>query len=260
MAVESYFASLIDSPTQDLNLLFFRGYEQQGSNFLADILPTYKLKLGGPPWSGVVQSLGTLLDADGRALRYDRKHSGTLCRAFFSQIKSRPGGKELIATIRQHSLRGRNGWQLLWQMMRGCAALEPWGHDFGRALQETGVIEYLEPGVPLEGEWAIATWVDRRERFSGFVNGLTGIGWNTFDYILRDLHYPGSLSLFKLDSTNEGFIEKVFGRKLNGDRTAYLELLADTGILDESPPAVVNMAMYAFTARSLPWLSEESDR
>jgi hypothetical protein len=249
-AIESYFASLIDSPTQDPDLLFFRGYEQQGSNFLANILPAYRLKLRNPPWSGVVEALGTLIDDEARPLRYDRKHSGTLRRAFFSQIKSRPGGKELIATIRQHSLRGRNGWQLLWQMMRGCAALEPWGYDFGRALDETGVIEYLEPGVPFTGEWAIATWEDRRERFSGFVNGLTGIGWNTFDYILRDLHYIGCLSLFKLDSTNEAFIEKVFERKLNGDRNAYLELLAATGILDEFPPAVINMAIYAFTARN----------
>jgi hypothetical protein len=69
---------------------------------------------------------------------------------------------------------------------------------------------------------------------------LTGIGWNTFDYILRDLNYPGCLSLFKLDSTNESFIDKGFGRKLNGDRTAYLELLAATGILDEYPPVVIN--------------------
>jgi hypothetical protein len=250
MQAKSYFASLIDSPTQDPNLLFFRGYEQQGSNFLANVLPAYKLKLGNPPWSGLVEALGTLLDAEGRKLRYDRKQSGTLRRSFFQQIKTKRGGKELIAVLKQHSLRGRNGWQLLWQMMRGCAALEPWGYDFGRALQETGIIEYLEAPAPLEGEWAIPTWDDRRERFSKFVNGLTGIGWNTFDYILRDLHYPGSLSLFKLDSTNDKFIEKVFGRKLNGNRTAYLELLAETGILDEFPPAVINMAIYAFTARS----------
>jgi hypothetical protein len=30
----------------------------------------------------------------------------------------------------------------------------------------------------------------RRESFSDFVNGLAGIAWNTFDYILRDLQYP----------------------------------------------------------------------
>jgi hypothetical protein len=56
--------------------------------------------------------------------------------------------------------------------------------------------------------------------------------------------------LFKLDSTNEAFIEKVFGCKLNGNRIKYLELLADTGILDEYPPAVINMAIYAFSSRS----------
>jgi hypothetical protein len=147
-------------------------------------------------------------------------------------------------------LRGRKGWQLLWQMMRGCAALEPWGYDFGRALRENGIIDFLEAPVPLDGEWALATWIERREHFSEFVNGLTGIGWNTFDYILRDLHYPGCLSLFKLDSTNEGFIDKVFGIKLSGNRTKYLELLAETGILDEYPPAVINMAIYVFTSGS----------
>ena len=104
--------------------------------------------------------------------------------------------------------------------------------------------------MPVDGEWTLATWIERRERFSELVNGLTGIGWNTFDYILRDLCYPGCLSLFKLDSTNETFIEKVFDRKLNGNRTRYLEILAETGILDEYPPAVVNMAIYVFISRS----------
>jgi hypothetical protein len=102
----------------------------------------------------------------------------------------------------------------------------------------------------VSGEAAFQSWTERRERFSSFVNGLTGIGWNTFDYLLRDIHHPGCLMLFKLDSTNEAFVEKVFGRKLNGNRTAYLELLAETGILDEFPPAVINMAMYAFSSRN----------
>jgi hypothetical protein len=81
----------------------------------------------------------------------------------------------------------------------------------------------------------LKSWSERRGQFSEFVNGLTGIGWNTFDYILRDVHYPGCLMLFKLDSTKEVFIEKVFGRELNGNRTKYLELLAETGILNEFP-------------------------
>lgn len=104
--------------------------------------------------------------------------------------------------------------------------------------------------MPVDGEWALATWVDRRERFSDFVNGLPGIGWNTFDYLLRDLNYPGCLSLFKVDSTNEAFVEKVFGLRLNGNRTKYLEILADAGILEEYPPAVINMAVYVFTSRN----------
>jgi hypothetical protein len=89
--------------------------------------------------------------------------------------------------------------------------------------------------VPVNGEWALATWVDRRERFSEFVNGLPGIGWNTFDYILRDLHYRGCLSLFKVDSTNEKFLNKVFAFKVSGNRTKCLEILANTGILEEYP-------------------------
>jgi hypothetical protein len=94
-------------------------------------------------------------------------------------------------------------------------------------LRETGIIQYPEAPVTVSGEAALECWSERRERFSEFVNGLTGIGWNnTFDYILRDLHYPGCLMLYKLDSTNETFIEQLFGRKLNDNRTKYLELLA----------------------------------
>jgi hypothetical protein len=185
-AIQTYFASLVDSPVQDYNFLLFRGYEQQGSNFLANVLPAFKGKLGDPPWSAVVETLGTLLDTDAKANRYDHKQSGTLRRSFFQKIKTKRGGKELIAVLKQHSLRGRNGWQLLWQMMRGCAALKPWGYDFGRALRKTEVIEFLGAPVPVAGDWALATWIDRREHFSELVNGLTGIGWNTFDYILRE--------------------------------------------------------------------------
>jgi hypothetical protein len=248
--INAYFASLIDSPVQDLNLLLFRGYEQQGSNFLAKVLPSLKVRLGDPSWSNVVATLGILLGPDWKTLRYNRKTYGSLRGSFYRGIKSHRGGMELIATLKQHPPQGRNGWQLLWQIMRGCAALEQSGFDFGRALRESGIIEYLDAPVPLAGEWAIATWADRYERFSDFVNGLPGIGWNTFDYLLRDLHYPGCLSLFKVDSTNDAFIEKAFGVTIAGNRRRYLEILADTGILNEYPPAVINMAIYVFTSRS----------
>jgi len=55
----------------------------------------------------------------------------------------------------------------------------------------------------------LTAWDIRRDRFSGFVNGLPKVGWNTFDYTRRDLHYPGCLQLFKLDSTNTAFMEKI---------------------------------------------------
>jgi hypothetical protein len=79
--IDAYFPSLIDSPAQHVNLLFFRGYEQQGTNFLTKILPTYKVKLGDPPWSTVVATLGTLISTEQKVLRYDRNHSGTIRRS-----------------------------------------------------------------------------------------------------------------------------------------------------------------------------------
>jgi hypothetical protein len=76
--IDSYFASLADAPAQDFNLLFFWSYDQQGSNFLTKIPPTYKLKLEAPPWLTVAGTLGTLLDAEAKALRYDHKQGGAL--------------------------------------------------------------------------------------------------------------------------------------------------------------------------------------
>ncbi len=74
----------------------------------------------------------------------------------------------------------------------------------------------MEPGSAM----ALDRWRTRQVLFADFVAGLPGIGWNTFDYILRrDLPYRGCLMLFKVDSTNEDFMEKVFGRRLKGDRT-----------------------------------------
>jgi hypothetical protein len=42
----------------------------------------------------------------------------------------------------------------------------------------------------------------------------------------------------------------IFGVSLNGSRTGYLEILAQSGILDEYPVAVVDMAIYAFISRN----------
>jgi hypothetical protein len=116
--------------------------------------------------------------------------------------------------------------------------------------EKIGIIEFLKEPVTVSGEAAIRSWGERRRRFSDFVDGLTGIGWSTFDCILRDLQYPGCVMLFKLDSTNEAFIEKIFPLKVNGNRTKYLQLLAGTKIFDDYSPAVVNMAIYLFTSKS----------
>jgi hypothetical protein len=246
-ALHRYFSELLESSC-DLNQIFFRAYEQQGSNFLTSLLPEYKRRLGAASWSAVIAALGSLFPKRAADVGYDRKRSGQLTGSFFKSLRRRPEGKALINTLRATAPGKRSGWQLLWRMMRGCAALEKWNFDFGRALNETGVIEYLEGTDELDGEAAVRNWKLRYDLFSEFVTGIPGVGWNTFDYVLRDLHYRGCLLLFKLDSTNEEFIRVVFGVVLSGNRTRYLELLADSGTLDKYPPAVVNMAIYAFSS------------
>jgi hypothetical protein len=155
--IDSLFCIPNRSTMQDFHLLFFRGYEQQGPNFLAKIPPSYKLKLGDPPWSTVVEALGTSIPGDRKVMRYDRKQNGTLRRSFFRGIRAKRGGRELIATLKEHSPQGRNGWQLLWRMMRGAPRLKIGVFDFGRALRASGIIEFLEAPVPLDGDWAMAT-------------------------------------------------------------------------------------------------------
>ena len=95
----------------------------------------------------------------------------------------------------------------------------------------------------------LLAWEIRRDRFSHFVGLLSGVGWNTFDYVLRDLGHPGCLLLFKVDSTNDAMMERI-GSPINRDRSKYLDVLADLEILDRYPVAVVNMAIYAFCSGS----------
>jgi hypothetical protein len=135
-------------------------------------------------------------------------------------------------------------------MMRGCASLKKWDYGFGDALAGEGVIDFLQNPEGLDGHAAIKNWERRQEQFSEFVEGLPGVGWNTFDYTLRDLQYSGCQLLFKLDSKNDAFMKKVFGHGLAGNRTKYVETLAHNGILDAYPVAVVNMAIHAFTSRN----------
>jgi hypothetical protein len=144
-ALKRYFVAVVDAPSLDVNQLFFRAYEQQGSNFLGELLPEYKRQLGVYSWAGLVAALASLLDGvEQEKGAYDRAKSGGLRRSFFRGVKVRVGGPELVAALKMYPPRGRSGWQLLWQMMRGCAALGEWDYDFGKALREKGVIEFLE--------------------------------------------------------------------------------------------------------------------
>jgi hypothetical protein len=245
------FEALVDPASADRNLLLFIAFEQQGSNFVADLLPEYRQRLNASTWEQVIQALASLAPgSDDATPAYDRKQGGGLRRSFFRGIKQRPCGGELVASLRHVPPRGRTGWQLLWRLMTACASLKNNKYDFGKALDDVGVIDFLKRDYGLGGDAALQSWQDRQERFSDFVKHLPGIGWNTFDYLLRDLPYRGCLSLFKLGSNNSNFVEKVLGVRLKGNRTKYLEVLAGTGILDEYPVAVVNIAIFAFTSRN----------
>ena len=104
---------------------------------------------------------------------------------------------------------------------------------------------FLETANFTDPAEALRAWEIRRDRFSQFVSVLSGVGWNTFDYVLRDLGYQGCLSLFKVDSTNDALVERI-ASPINRDRTKYLNVLWDSGIFDHYPVAVVNMSIYAF--------------
>jgi hypothetical protein len=135
--LKRYFGAVVDAPSLDVNQLFFRAYEQQGSNCLGELLPEYKRLLGADTWARVVAALASLLDGVEREKgTYDRAKSGGLRRSFFRGVKERAGGPELVASVKKFPPRGMNGSQLLWQMMRGCAALQKWDYDFEKALRE----------------------------------------------------------------------------------------------------------------------------
>lgn len=243
-----YFESVVDAPSRDINGVFFRAFEQQGCNFLTGLLPDLRHELGAESWSAVIRSLASVISDDDAKVGYNPKRSGSTRRPFFREIRKTTIGKHLISCLKKYPPGGRNGWQLFWAMMRACKSLQGSDYDFGKALRDAEVIGFLEKADRLDPVAALASWETRRYWFSAFVNGLPKVGWNTFDYTLRDLQYPGCLLLFKLDSTNVAFMQKI-GADVGEDRTKYLEVLDQIGILARYPPAVVNVAIYAFSSR-----------
>ena len=111
------------------------------------------------------------------------------------------------------------------------------------------MLEFLENTDSRDLGEALGAWDIRKDQFNDFLDGFSGIGWNTFDYVLRDLHHPGCLFLFKVDSINDALIGKV-ASSINLDRSKYLSVLSDSGILDRFPIAAVNIAIYAFCSSS----------
>lgn len=245
--LKRYFQESVVWAGADLNQAFFRGFEQGGTDLLRDLLPRFKRRAGLRSWSEVIAALASLFQPEHLQPRYQPKKSGSTRRSSFRNVRQLEVGSAFIRALRKYPPGGRAGWQVVWHVIRACAALKDCGCDFERALTETGVLEFLRTAHSVDAASTIQAWETRRNRFSGFVARLSGVGWNAFDYILRDLPYPGSLLLFKLDSTNSLFMEKVFG-PTNQDRGKYLDLIAETGILDYYPIAVVNMAIYAFSS------------
>jgi len=248
-ALRRYFEAVVDAPTLDLNQLFFRAFEQQGANFLAELLPDFKRRIEAESWSEVISALASFFQTEHAEPRYDPKKSGSTRRSSFRGIKHVRFAKEFKASLRRYPPGGRSGWQLVWHMIRSSAALAQWDYDFGKALRDVGVLEFLEETDSVDPTGALRAWEIRRDSFSHFVGVLSGVGWNTFDYVLRDLCYPGCLFLFKVDSTNDALIQRI-ASPINRDRSKYLQVLSDSGILDRYHVAVVNMAIYAFCSSS----------
>ena len=96
------FEVLVEPVSADRNLLLFIAFEQQGSNFVADLLPEYKRRLNAATWREVIEALASLApDSDEATSAYDRKQDGGLRRSFFRAIKRRPCGAELVASLRR---------------------------------------------------------------------------------------------------------------------------------------------------------------
>jgi len=227
----------------DLNQLFFRAFEQQGANFLAFLLPDFKRRIKAKSWSEVISVLASFFQPEHAEPRYDPKKSGSTRRSSFRAIKHVRFGKEFKLTLRKYPPGGRSGWQLIWHMIRSCAALADWDYDFGKALADIGILDFLQ-GTDLADP--LSLWNEREVQCAPFLARLSGVGWNTFDYVLRDLDCPGCVHLFKVDSTNAAFVAKMAADSVNRDRQRYLRVLSDSGVLARYPAAVVNIAIYAF--------------
>ncbi len=75
------------------------------------------------------------------------------------------------------------------------------------------------------------------------------MGANTLQYVVRDLDYPGCLSLFKLESNNEKIFTLLFDEATAHSREKLVETLDRLRVVRSYPLAAINMACYAFGTR-----------
>lgn len=189
--LKNYFQASVVWASADLNQTFFRGFEQGGTDLLRDLLPSFKRRAGLRSWSEVIACLASLAQPEHLEPRYEPKKSGSIRRSSFRNVRQLEVGSAFIRALRKYPPGGRAGWQVVWHMIRSCSALAPWEHNFAAALNDIGVLGVLQNGSGSVALDAQIAWKIRREWFSDFVARLSGVGWNTFDYMLRDLCCQG---------------------------------------------------------------------
>lgn len=236
---------------------FFWAFEQQGGD-PTPFLKEFKSKTRLETWGEVIRKLGRvyLETKTNPDTTYDRETMGGIDKAFWTKMAKIPYGQEVLATLRQNPVRGIAGWKLAIYLLQSCGKLEQRELTFGKWMDNEKWATTLKGG-PLESalEWRKSWSADKNRPWEIPETSfrLPGVGHNIFEYILRDLSYPGSQHLFKVDSTNQAFVRSTtlnsHAREVpdqeNHWREKYWKAIHGSGILSQYPMAVVNIAIYA---------------
>jgi len=191
------------------------GYEQQGFQN-SKMIPLLKKR-------GIfsIHSLGAILLKNENAGKYDRKYAGSQRSKFFKKLRKGEFGKEgeLFADSSDTFLKkkignpGRSFWKLLWQILHACAYLRrDYKSSFAKYIfrkyeafsnrKNISRSNFLKLTVP---EWD--NFVKKTKPW----RELKGIGWDTFDFIFRDIKEVNfAKNAYKFDSANQHFL-KVTG-------------------------------------------------
>jgi len=251
----NFFSSVVEGADQDLNERFFSAYETRGGSPLdyngkPGFLKLLRRNLDIGSWSGLIQKMGQLLPPEQRNAKYERHYAGSATAPFYRQIATTEVGKQLLAAIDEAPIGGGQQWQTLWRMLHACALLAESGGDFEAFLRESGVFEILGTDLPMDSSANfLREWKSRERVLSKIAATLPGVGANTLQYVLRDLDYPGCMSLFKLESNNQKIFTLLFGEATAKNRAKLVDTLVRSGVHRSYPLAVINMACYAFGTR-----------